>query len=371
MKTTTSRRLIVLTVVYVGVFLATTTVGSLSYFHFADPGQTCVSCHEMTTVHSNWALSSHRTLHCRNCHGGSLTLDAHALTSHARRVVQHFTGEPDRPVRVKERDVIALHQSCQRCHPQAYADWQASRHSTTFARIFLDGRNRVDPPADDCLRCHGQFVDGDIATVVARAGGGAVRQPATERASGNDGGLKHRPTPDTHPEPTWALVDPARANQPAIPCLSCHEVHAPAAGAQIASVYSRREKTHIGAAILPVVQIRDGDRPVRVSRDPRQRVCAQCHTPNAAHQLGSADDRTPAGVHEGLSCRDCHTSHNNSAQNSCKSCHPADSHCGIDVEKMDTTFRSPESRHNIHRVACADCHPGGVPTRTIKVAQTE
>ena len=28
---------------------------------------------------------------------------------------------------------------------------------------------------------------------------------------------------------------------------------------------------------------------------------------------------------------------------------------------MDTTFKSPESPHDIHRVACLDCHPKGVP----------
>jgi len=37
------------------------------------------------------------------------------------------------------------------------------------------------------------------------------------------------------------------------------------------------------------------------------------------------------------------------------------SHCGIDVEKMDTTFATKASRHNIHWVRCADCHEHGVP----------
>ena len=37
------------------------------------------------------------------------------------------------------------------------------------------------------------------------------------------------------------------------------------------------------------------------------------------------------------------------------------SHCGIDVEKMDTTFANAKSAHNIHWVKCADCHQHGVP----------
>ena len=37
------------------------------------------------------------------------------------------------------------------------------------------------------------------------------------------------------------------------------------------------------------------------------------------------------------------------------------SHCGIEVEKMDTTYVRKDSRHNIHWVKCADCHQRGVP----------
>jgi hypothetical protein len=31
------------------------------------------------------------------------------------------------------------------------------------------------------------------------------------------------------------------------------------------------------------------------------------------------------------------------------------------VETMDTSFKDAESRYDIHRVACGDCHPKGVP----------
>ncbi len=81
-----------------------------------------------------------------------------------------------------------------------------------------------------------------------------------------------------------------------------------------------------------------------------QAICYQCHAPRipdtgtvaAAHhwgpQVGSGNDRTPMGVHEGLSCLSCHIGHDENATASCKTCHPQMSHCGIDVEKMDTTY---------------------------------
>ena len=41
---------------------------------------------------------------------------------------------------------------------------------------------------------------------------------------------------------------------------------------------------------------------------------------------------------------------------SCATCHPKMSNCGLDVEKMDTTFKIRTSAHNIHSVKCLDCH---------------
>jgi hypothetical protein len=37
------------------------------------------------------------------------------------------------------------------------------------------------------------------------------------------------------------------------------------------------------------------------------------------------------------------------------------SNCGLNVEKMDTTFANAKSAHNIHWVKCEDCHQHGVP----------
>jgi hypothetical protein len=125
--------------------------------------------------------------------------------------------------------------------------------------------------------------------------------------------------------------------------------------------------------LLALPKLQDGGRDVKTSPDQRQALCYQCHAPRlpeaksvsaANHfgpQIGSGDDRTPIGVHEGISCLGCHAGHNENATASCKTCHPQMSHCGIDVEKMDTTFVNAKSAHNIHWVRCTDCHQNGVP----------
>lgn len=330
-----SRRKLYLTVALVPVmFLLAASAGGMAWFHFGNPNNTCASCHEMAGTHSAWAGSSHSSLHCRNCHGGSLTLDAHALRAHVNRVVQHFRRAPDQPIRLTENELLKVHESCRKCHPQSFADWQASRHSATYARIFLDPtHNQTEQLAPDCLRCHGMFFNGNIEDLVT-------------------------PASTTGP---WKLLDPAKAGQPAIPCLACHQIHSPSAGFRAAQLYVRREHTSFADDLLPSTPLVRGETPVRASPDPRQRLCTQCHAPNAFRQVGSADDRTPSGVHEGLSCLDCHTSHSNSAKASCAACHPAISDCGIDVRQMDTSFLARASKHNIHTVACGDCHAGRRP----------
>jgi hypothetical protein len=331
------RRLMFLGLALYGlVFVLASGLGSMAYFHFGDPQHTCASCHEMTDVHSGWSASAHRTLHCRSCHGGSLTLDAHALQAHVNRVVQHFAGDPEKPIRLTEAHVLDLQQSCRSCHPQSFADWQSSRHAADYARIFLDPvQNTFEHPAADCLRCHGMFFDGSIEQLVG-------------------------PLNTTGP---WTLVDPAKAKHPTIPCLACHQIHTPAGAGFAAQLYESRDKVHIAVGALPVPVVTQGDRRVRLSPDPRQRLCTQCHAPDTTHRLGSADDRTPAGVHEGLSCLDCHGTHTLSTRASCVSCHTTGSNCGLDVTKMDTTFLLAASRHNIHTVACRDCHPQGAPAK--------
>jgi hypothetical protein len=139
------------------------------------------------------------------------------------------------------------------------------------------------------------------------------------------------------------------------------EIHRPSL-----AFYDRRTQSHIPVAALPLPEMMEGDRPVRMSPDQRQALCYQCHAAEADRQVASGDDRTAIGVHEGISCLSCHLKHGQKTRPSCAECHPKMSNCGLDVEKMDTTFRSTESKHNIHWVKCLDCHPQGVPTKKLQ-----
>ena len=213
---------------------------------------------------------------------------------------------------------------------------------------------------DDCLRCHGMHFNGAIRDLV---------QPQNSAGP-------------------WHITRAGFADQPTMPCMACHQMHregdvkskpatriaatsSPAADSL--AIFDRREQMHFSIRLLSLPQLSDGPRPVKLSPDQRQALCYQCHAPRQPEaatiastnhwgpQIGSGDDRTPVGVHEGISCLACHAGHNESATASCKTCHPQMSHCGIDVEKMDTTFANAKSGHNIHWVRCTDCHQHGVP----------
>jgi hypothetical protein len=127
--------------------------------------------------------------------------------------------------------------------------------------------------------------------------------------------------------------------------------------------FDRREMMPVPVAQLGLPRMVEGGRVVRVSPDARQSLCYQCHAPLATAEVRSGDDRTPVGVHEGLACMACHQKHRQTTRASCAGCHPRLSNCGLDVEKMDTTFAGPASTHNIHFVKCPDCHPSGVPRK--------
>ena len=327
--------------------------GASLYFEVGN-GTRCTSCHEMQPLFATWHGSSHRNIACGKCHGDALTLDAAFHMNNGRRAWSHVMGDLPEQIGFANRYVMAMDRQCQICHRQEYAKWQSGAHSAGFARIFLDKKHNTENMLmDDCLRCHGMYYEGGIGDLV-------------------------QPISRTGP---WRLTQPQLANQPSMPCATCHQVHRPGEPLRKTAVdgrtagpaqeiarpglafFDRRTQEYIPVADLSIPAMKEGERAVKMSHDQRQALCYQCHAPIANAQVGSGDDRTGLGVHEGISCLTCHEQHGEKTRASCATCHPKMSNCGLDVEKMDTTFASANSKHNIHWVKCADCHTKGVPPK--------
>ncbi len=325
-----------------------------SLYYHATAGEGCARCHEIRESWDVWRASTHRGVACSECHGDSLTGGLQFHLGNLRRIIKHAGGDVPEQIRIKGLDVYAMLPRCQKCHRQEFAAWQAGPHGAIFAKFFLDSKhNREKLLKDDCLRCHGMPYEGAIRSLVT---------PIDTRGP-------------------WSIQDARWGDLPAIPCLACHQMHrrgeplqklTPREARSAAreaihrpslALFDRREMQHVANADLSLPQMLEGARPVRMSPDPRQALCYQCHAPLAARQVHSGDDRTAIGVHEGISCLACHENHGQQTRASCANCHPRWSNCGLNVEKMDTSFLSPKSAHNVHFVKCADCHTKGVPKK--------
>ncbi len=328
--------------------------GASLYYQYSG-GRSCTRCHEIWQPYRDWHDSAHRNIACSECHGDVMTLDAGFHLKNLRQLVKHLRGQVPEQVRLKTDDVFKIEQRCAKCHREEYAAWAAGPHAASYSKIFLNNEhNKNTLLMDDCLRCHSMHFQGSIRDLI---------------------------TPVNRQGP-WKLIDPNLAGRPAMPCLTCHQMHRhgsplepfPAMKADDAgpkqeiarpslALFDRREQDYVSLERLPLPQIYDGVRLVRISPDQRQALCYQCHAPSAVGQVGSGDDRTPVGVHEGLSCFACHEKHGQTTRASCTTCHPQLSNCGINVETMDTTFKSLKSPHNVHTVKCIDCHTKGVPQK--------
>ncbi len=341
------------------VLVAAIGIFAAERYYTSQSGRGCASCHEMAVYVSAMHASAHRNQGCMDCHDAS-------LATKLRHIRVHLLGTAPETIRLRYADVLEMVPDCQKCHQHEYASWHAGPHSASYQMIFTNAKqNSHQHLMEDCLRCHGMHFNGSVRELV---------QP--QNTSG-----------------PWRLVRQDLADKPSIPCLACHAVHSEGAPetrpAKRISVtgdpvhsslafFDRRESVHFAATALLIPTLYDGTRPVKVSPDPRAAICYQCHAPRLPEagtvaatqgtemQAGSGDDRTPMGVHEGLSCISCHDGHSENARASCKTCHPQMSHCGLDVEKMDTTYASGSSSHNIHWVRCLDCHQHGIPKTTAK-----
>jgi len=324
--------------------------GGYAGWNYARPERTCASCHEIVPSLKIWQQSAHREVRCVDCHGSAMGNGLHSLKEKSGMFFSHFREDVrSHKVGLNEAETLEVMQACIKCHRDEYTSWQAGGHSATYADIFLNEKhNSMERPYPDCFRCHGMYYDGTIADLV-------------------------EPISTTGP---WLLKQPEKASQPVIPCLACHPIHMenetmahPGSMDDPSSIFYEREernaltglylrsdRMHLRADLLRKPDIYNGEETVLVSDDPLQRICIQCHSPNWAHQAGTEDDRTPTGVHEGLSCRACHRGHSNDPRNACKTCHPAVTSCGRDVMTMNTTYFKSDSPNNIHSMECTDCH---------------
>jgi hypothetical protein len=342
-------RVLIILVLFFVVF-----IGFNIFWDTASPQTTCASCHEIESSSTAWAHSGHRSFSCRECHGTAFSNGLHNLAEKGKMLIHHFTGI-GQDIKLNETQVVDMLDNCQRCHSVEYTKWISGGHSATYSAIFLNEKhNSHEQPNPDCLRCHGMFFEGTIQDLVS-------------------------PTSTKGP---WSMRKSDQASRPVIPCLACHEIHRrgmPATSPNYSDpkkifyerqgdssnvlFYDRYEKIHREVFHLPILKLSDGKRIVEVSNDLRQRICIQCHAPNAFHLAGTSDDRTPRGIHEGISCIECHDNHSNNARHSCIKCHPAISNCGLDVTQMNTSFADRNSSHNIHFVSCTDCHTKGIPRK--------
>ena len=316
----------------------------------ANPERTCASCHEIVPALEIWQESAHRDVTCSDCHGTALGNGFHSLKKKAGMLFRH-TGKREKAVDpvLDEEAVLEVMDACVGCHRDEHRSWMAGGHSATYADIFLDEKyNSMERPYPDCFRCHGMYYGGSIGDLMD-------------------------PVSTTGP---WSLKDPGKEGQPVIPCLTCHPIHLenepmehpgsmddPGAifhertpRGQLTGLYLRSERLHLRSDHLRKPDLYLEGKRVLVSDDPVQRICIQCHAPNWAHEAGTEDDRTPTGVHEGISCRACHRGHSNDARDACKTCHPAVTSCNRDVMTLNTTYMDGNSPNNIHSMKCTDCH---------------
>ena len=351
------KKIFIITSVFLLLILAF--LSFYSHWNATSPTKTCASCHEITHSVDLWSGSTHRNIACKECHGTALSEGLHSFHEKGVMVFSHIGKERHDNIRMSEVQLLDVMQRCKGCHQTEFSKWNSGGHAMNYSEVFLNSaHNKAETIYEDCLRCHGMFYDkGTVMDII-------------------------EPLDTAGP---WRLKNASLADRPAIPCFACHQVHQPGmpgerqnletpaslhysrAKTSLSSFYYRRDSTYFPVLLLRSPEINYRSVPVKISQDPEQSLCIQCHSPNAFNTAGTGDDRTPMGVHEGLSCLACHDPHSNSAIASCKNCHPAISNCKLDVEKMNTTYKDQSSKNNIHFVSCTDCHIKGRPVkRTIQ-----
>jgi hypothetical protein len=204
--------------------------------------------------------------------------------------------------------------NCASCHTEEHKRWANSLHAADATAVLLNvEHNTAELLTDECITCHAPFQ-------VAYFHVGDFVQPLNQKGP-------------------WKIVSANAPKWQAITCATCHD---PTSKARAMLAFFDPQK---GAYT-----------PVKDSVD----LCEKCH------QAGTDDSRDLAGsVHQGMQCATCHvqkvTAMSMDPKASCATCHPKVSPKHPDVTTLDTSFKSVDSKNNIHFVGCTTCHKGGPP----------
>jgi hypothetical protein len=243
------------------------------------------------------------------------------------------------PFEPRRRGIVAPcpDTDCRGCHADEHARWAASKHAAGAATALLNPRhNAAEMLSDECLRCH------------------APLQAAT-RAIGDFVQPLDRKGP-------WRLVEAGVPSWQGVHCKACHDPASTAAGKLAAFDPARRAHVPVKdstALCQRCHSASDGAGDGRGSF-PTTLGCAGCHPD------GIPPPRDPEGsVHHRIACATCHFPRGAemglAARGSCVQCHPWPDDMHKDVTALDTTYRSKESRNDIHAIRCGSCHPEGGP----------
>lgn len=204
---------------------------------------------------------------------------------------------------------------CKSCHAGEHKRWSTTLHAADPAAVLTnEEHNKSELLTDECITCHAPFQ-------AAKFKIGDFVQPVDQKGP-------------------WKVVDAHVSQWQAITCEVCHDPTSKAPN----------KLAFFDAATQKYVAVQT-----------TTELCEKCH------QAGTDDSRDLKGsVHEGLQCATCHfqkgAEMSLDPKQSCAQCHPKANPRHPDVTTLDTTYKSADSKNNIHFITCASCHPNGTPT---------
>jgi nitrate/TMAO reductase-like tetraheme cytochrome c subunit len=354
----------------------------------------CRTCHEMVPYHEAWAVGTHASVDCVDCHvdAGTVNHVKHKVVA-AKELWVHLTGDPRFPQGTAE----VPDTRCLQCHDRI--------RESTGPRFS----HKKHAGSASCVSCHADVGHRVTTEALAKAGVLATGSPAatggTPTGPGRAVPASNTSTASTHPVvacsrchtpthaprgecttchrpgPRWSFSHPmsedcakchaAPARHFGPVCASCHTVTVPFAktvfthvSPDCASCHARPAKHFPGACTVchsPSVPFAKA-----VFRH-TSNDCASCH-------------KAPAGHNRALACASCHRkagswTHSHPSSSRCASCHAAPAgHFGSScaschrpgVAWRSATFRHPSTggEHTYRSFACAKCHPRGYSSHT-------